>query len=53
MAESLTPGSMFYPQNITVAQMVIFPAVYGTVIFMVIFTTAPRIQSQVAPTLLF
>jgi len=44
---------MFFPQNTTVAQLVIFPAFYGKEIFMVIFTTAPRIQSQVAPTLLF
>jgi hypothetical protein len=52
MAEYLSPGSMFHPQNITVAQMAMFTILYGKEIFMVKFTTAPRIQSEVAPTLL-
>jgi hypothetical protein len=61
MAEPLTPGSMFSPQDTTVSQLVIFSAFYGREIFMVIFKTARnlslfrtrRIQSQVAPTIHF
>ena len=37
MAESLTPRSVFYPQNTTVTQLAMFTAVYGTEIFTVIF----------------
>ena len=44
MAEPLTPGSMFCPQNTTVTQLVIFPAFYGTEIFMVIFNTARNLS---------
>ena len=61
MAKSLTPGSVFSPQNTTVTRLVILPAFYGREIFMVIFKTARkfslfrtrRIQSQVAPTVIF
>jgi hypothetical protein len=44
MAEPLTPGSMFCPQNTTVTQLVIFPAFYGTEIFMVIFKTVRNLS---------
>jgi hypothetical protein len=44
MAESLTPGSTFCVQKTTVAQLVIFPAFYGTETYMVIGTTASNLS---------